>query len=654
MEKKRIVVLGGGYAGVHAAKVLHKAFKKHQDKVEITLIDRHLHHTLMTELHEIAGNRVGEASVKISFNRIFAGKMVNVVQDDITDIDFKAQKLTGKQDSYSYDQLIIGTGAQTADFGIPGIKEHAFSLWGLDDALRIRCHIEHIVKEAANEFDPEKRAAMLTFSVAGGGFTGVEMMGELIEWLPILCKDNGIDFKKEVKLILCEAMGNILNMLPEGPRGKAVNYMEKKGVEIRLNNCIVRADENGYTNKEGQEVKTKTLIWTCGVRGTSFCERLELTDGKIGRKLVNEYMQTPDYQNVYLAGDGMWFLENNKAVPQIVEAAEQTAKTAADGVIFNIKTELGLKAEAPKPFKSNFHGFMVSIGGKYAVSHTAGISMSGFFAQAIKHMVNMYYQFGVVGVNGVWAYLKHEILGIKHKRSLIGGMASYKVPSYWTTFLRMFLGVMWLIEGIGKITEGWLTDTTGSKVYWGAPTDAAATVAGAVAGAADAVAAASEEVVETAVDTAVQAGTVVAKAVKQFAPPLLAQPLELYTWINTTFVAQAPYFFQLMIVLAEVGVGLCFIGGLFTFPAAIVSLGLSFMFLIGAMAGKEILWYMAVSIVMLGGAGKAFGLDYWVMPYVKKLWNKTPFAKKTYLYLDEPEYTRKQMAKKLSRGKGTK
>ncbi|MGE4467682.1 FAD-dependent oxidoreductase, partial [Sphaerochaeta sp.] len=97
MDKKQIVILGGGYAGVHAAKALHKAFKKQKDKVEITLIDKNSYHTLMTELHEVAGNRVDEESVKISYDRIFSGKMVNVVQDKITNIDFKKQVLTGEK-----------------------------------------------------------------------------------------------------------------------------------------------------------------------------------------------------------------------------------------------------------------------------------------------------------------------------------------------------------------------------------------------------------------------------------------------------------------------------------------------------------------------------------------------------------------------------
>ena len=671
MDKKRIVVLGGGYAGVHAAKRLHKGLKKYKDKVEITLIDRHKDHILMTELHEVAGNRVDEASVKISFNRIFAGKNVNVVRDEIKTIDFKKQVLHGSAASYPYDQIIIATGAESTDFNIPGVKENSFYLWSLQDALDIKRHIIDIVRKASYEKDPTERKEMLTFVVAGGGFTGVELVGELIEWLPILCKEFGVDHD-EVTLMNVEALGNILNMLPDKPRNKAIAYMEKKGVIIRTQSLIVKADEKSFTIKDGTVFKTRTLVWTCGVRGTTFCNSLDIADGKVQRKKVDEFMKSPDYDNVYLAGDGIWFMEDGRPVPQIVEAAEQTAATAADGIIFNIKKDFGVEGKPVAPFKSAFHGYMVSIGGRYAVSYNMGMALSGFFAQAVKHLVNMYYQFGVCGANGAWAYFKHEILNIKHRRSLIGGLATYKPQAYWFTFLRMYLGVMWLIEGIGKIKEGWLTDSTGSKVYWGPP-----------AGGGDAVSAASgaweggEAVVETVVEavggvsvasasyagTAAQTATeavagastaavdATGEAVKQFAPPLLKEPLMIFTWMNENMVALAPYFFQIMITLAELGIGLMFIGGFLTGPAAVVSLGLSTMFLIGALAGKEILWYMAVSIIMIGGAGRAFGLDYWVMPWIKKTWNKIPLAKKIYFFMDEPEFTQKQMERKLAKHK---
>jgi len=654
VDKKRIVVLGGGYAGVHAAKRLAKKLKKLKDKVEITLIDRNKHHILMTELHEVAGNRVDEESVKISFDRIFAGKRVNVVRDEIITIDFKKQILQGSKDSYPYDQIIIASGAESTDFNIPGIKENAFSLWSLDDVIRIKHHIRETIRAASYISDPIKRKEKLTFVVAGGGFTGVELTGELIEWLPILCEEHGVDYN-DVTLMNIEALNNILTMLAEKPRNKALAYMKKKGVIVRNNSLIVKANEGSITLKDGTVIKTHTLIWTCGIRGTKFCHELDLTDGRVQRKQVDKFMKSPDYDNVYLAGDGVWFLEDNHPIPQIVEAAEQTAATAADGIIYNIKKEFNIDAKPVKPFKSNFHGYMVSIGGKYAVSHTAGMSLSGFPAMAMKHLVNMYYQAGVCGINGAWGYLKHEILNIKNKRSLIGGFAAYKVQGYWFAFLRIYLGIMWLIEGIGKIKEGWLSDTTGSKVYWGSSSDNASDALSAASSVGSEAATKAVETVSAAstavADTVSQTSTAVSESVQQFAPPLLDQPLALFTWMNDNLVALAPYFFQIIITLSEVGIGLALIGGLFTAPAAVVSLGLSTMFLIGALAGKEILWYMAVSIVMIGGAGRAFGLDYWVMPWIKKTWNKIPIAKKLYIFMDEPAFTKKQMKRRLAKNK---
>ncbi len=593
----------------------------------------------MTELHEIAGNRVEEESVKISFDRIFGGKRVNFVRDEIKTIDFKEQVVHGNKASYPYDQIIIATGAESTDFNIPGVKEHAFYAWGLEDVLRIKRHIKDTVREASYITDRDERKEKLTFVVAGGGFTGVEITGELLEWIPLLCKEYGVDYN-EVTLMNIEALDTILRILPEKPRNKAIAYMEKHGVIVRANSLIVKADDKSITLKDGTVIKTQTLIWTCGIRGTTFCHELDLTDGKVQRKQVDKFMKSPDYDNVYLAGDGVWFMENGRPIPQIVEAAEQTAATAADSIVYTIKKEFGVDAKPVKPFKSNFHGYMVSIGGRYAVSHTGGISMSGFPAMALKHLVNIYYQSGVCGINGGWNYFKHEILNIKNNRSLIGGFAAYKYQAYWLAFLRIFLGIMWLIEGIGKVTGGWLSDTTGSKVYWG-PSKG---------GEGDAVSAASE-VWDAGAEAVTETAAVVGEAVQQFAPPLLKEPLALFTWMNDNLVALAPYLFQIMITVAEVGVGIALILGFLTAPAAVVSLGLSTMFLIGALAGKEILWYMAVSIVMIGGAGRAFGLDYWVMPWIKKTWNKIPFAKRLYIFMDEPEFTKKQMERRLAKHK---
>ncbi len=646
---KKIVILGGGYAGVHAGKIFHKAFKKDKD-VEITLIDKNRYHTLMTELHEIAGSRVDRSCVRISFDRIFSGKKVNVVQDEIVRLAPEENALYSEDRKYEYDYLLMGTGAEPTDFGIPGVKEHSFPLWSFKNAVRIRDHITEVFRKASVEKDIEKRKTLMTFAVAGGGFTGVEMVGELIEQLPLLCEEYHID-PDEVELINVEGLPDILNMIPEGPREKAKNYMKKKGVKILLNSLITRAEPDSFTLKDGTTINCNTLIWTCGVKGSEFGGSTGLEIGHVDRLRVDKKMKTPDHDNIYLAGDAIWLLEDERPVPQIVEAAEQTAAVAAHNII-HAMTGKGKEEE----FKSNFHGFMVSIGGKYAVSHTGGFSMSGFPAMAIKHLVNVYYLHTVAGVNAWWNYLKHEIFGIENKRSLLGGLVSAKINGLWALPLRLWLGLMWVIEGANKIGEGWFNVEKGSSSAWmfssgviqaglpvadagSAASEAAAeteAVVETVQQAADAVSAASEAVVETA-----QAAEKVWGPLWDLSSPILSWDNPLVTWFRQTFMdgmaAYIPFnIFQIMVVSVEMALGLALMGGLFTFPAAGVSIIMCIVFTLSGLFSWSQLWFIFGAVVLLGGAGRSLGLDYWAMPWLKKAWNGTALAQKSYLYFGEP------------------
>ena len=176
---KRVVVLGAGYAGVAAALTLHKKLKK--EDVSISIIDKHDRHTLLTELHEVAGNRVDEESVKIYLKDIFKYTKVDIIQDEINNIDFDGQVLTSESNKYPYDYLVVGCGSEPAYFGIEGMEEHSFTLWSLDDAKKINKHIRTMFELASRETNKEIRKELLTIVVGGGGFTGIEMMGELID-----------------------------------------------------------------------------------------------------------------------------------------------------------------------------------------------------------------------------------------------------------------------------------------------------------------------------------------------------------------------------------------------------------------------------------------------------------------------------------------
>ena len=759
-DTTRIVVLGGGYGGVQATKMLHRVFAKHRD-IEITLIDKNPFQTLMTELHEVACGRVEPESVLISYRKIFGATRVSVVSDGIKTIDFEKKKLVSDTASYDYDYLLIGVGAEPEDFGLPGVRENAYMLWSFDDALALRRHIEDVFREAAAEKDPAKRAELLTFVVAGAGFTGIEVAGELKDQRRVMCQTHHID-ESEVRIIVVEALGWILPNLPPKLQAKARRCLERRGVEFMLRSPILGAEKGKVLLAGNASIPTRTFIWTCGIQGKEFAGNLALTKGrcvnracrfsatqstcgvknctfaagqyivgKRGRLLVNEYMQSIDYSNVYVVGDVSWYLEGGKVLPQIVETAVQTAETAAHNIA------AAIEHGQMKAFHSNYHGIMVSLGAFSGVAHVMGVSLTGIFAIGVKHLINMVHLFTVAGVNQVWEYVKHEFLDIKNQRSFIGGLAAYKVRGYWPLLLRVWLGFMWVVEATNKMTEGWLDFSSGqSKTGWmfspgviqagvkgvetggtgakgaaqaaqaavaatsgsSAATGAAANASGAVAATSGASAAtgaaanaggavaatsgasaatgaaanASGAVAATsgasaATGAAANAGGAAATSAAPAATAaastgvahtaaqahavtgpwldtthnILDPSWGIVTWFRHTFMdgifAHLHYtIFQVLIVFMELLIGLALFGGFFTWFAAVASIGLCIIFTLSGMFAWNQAWFIFAAIVMMGGAGRAFGVDSFTVPLFKRWWNGTKIARRTRFYADEP------------------
>ena len=553
---KKIVILGAGYAGVHAAKKLAKKYKKNND-VEITLIDKNPFHTLMTELHEVAGGRVSEDSVKIELSKIFHRTKVNVVVDYIENVDTDKKLVTTKKGEFDYDYLIIGTGSEPAFFGVPGVKENGFTLWSLDDALKIRKHIQERFKAASYEGNEKKRREMLTFIVAGSGFTGIEMAGELLEWKTKLAHDYRVD-ESEVRLVVVEAMSTILNMLDRKQADKAEKYMVKHGVEILKDSPIVEVTPNSIKLKSGEEIATQTLIWTCGVQANQEAKEYGLKTVRAGRLETNEYMEAVGKEGVYVVGDIAYFEEEaGKPNPQIVEAAEQTANTAVKNIVASIEN-----SDKKTAFKSNYHGFMVSIGGRYGVANLMGVKLSGFIAMVMKHLVNMYYLFGVNDVNAVYCYLQHEFFGMKDRRSIMRGHLSSKGNRLWLVPLRVFIGCLWLIEGLKKLfgeklfeaNLNAITNFDFDKVKLAIGSDSwvkAGNINMPFSWLQDATASAS-----AATDTATE-----------YAKPILSEIPKFYEAIMKIMIPnpEMAVLFQTMVVILEIGMGLALIVGLFTF-----------------------------------------------------------------------------------------
>lgn len=591
MTKQNIVIVGAGYAGVSATKFLAKKFKKDTD-VTITLIDRHSYHTMMTELHEVAGGRVEPEAIQYDLQRLFSRKKnVKLVTDTVTGIDKENKVVKTLAGSYPFDQLILGMGGEPNDFGTPGVKENGFTLWSFDDAVKIRHHIEATVAKAAIEPDAEVRKAMLTFVVCGSGFTGIEMVGELIDWKDRLAKDAKID-PDEITLMVVEAMPTILNMLSRNDAAKAERYLEKKNVQLLLNSPIVEVAADHIKLKDGSEVPTHTLIWTAGVKATSDAADFGLEAARGSRLVANEYMQAKGYEdkNIYIIGDLVYYEETpNTPTPQIVQAAEQTGHTAAANIVADIK---GGEKHA---FKGNYQGFMVSIGAKWGVANLFDkIHLSGFLAIIMKHIVNLKYFFDIRSGYYMFQYIMHEIFHIKDDRSVARGHTSRYGNVLWSVPLRVFYGMVWLVESMKKIVGNgdylkpstwfgdgsWFTDKVVFPFPWlqeqvttGA-SQATETATTAASGAADAAASGGA-------DAATQAAHFGLSYAYGETPMQVFDHMP--KWFESVMKFMMPnqevaLFMQKFMTIVEVCIALALIAGLFTWLSSAATIGLTIAF----------------------------------------------------------------------------
>ncbi len=626
---KKIIILGGGYAGILTAKKIEKLVKKNkmQKEVTIKLIDRNPYHTMLTELHEVAAGRVEENAIKMELKKIFAGRNVEVVLDTITKMDIANKKLIGSE-TYEYDYLVVATGSKQSFFGIDSAKENAFPLWGFDDAVAIKRHVRDLFAKASFETDIEKRRDLLNFHIVGGGFTGVEMAGELAEWTPYLCDEFYID-RDEVSVTLVEGTDRILDFVSDKSRNRSVKRLEKIGVNVITNTFVINVEKDSVTLKEDNKecvVKSSTVIWSAGIEGSDVVKSSGITAelSKNNRIETNSYLQTLNDDSIYVVGDNLHFVPEGQEspVPQMVENAEHSAGTAAHNLVSDL-----VGKDNKKEYKPTFHGAMLCIGGRYGQAYVGTpkrmFSLPSFFAMLSKHFINLIYFVQVLGWNKVWSYLKHEIFQIKRNRSFVGGhFANYK-PTFWSLPLRLFLGLMWFTEGIIKLEKVW--DNPKNIFLFSIPEDMLV----------DGITSSSPWIANSVVPQIFHHIEEYALT-SVYSLPIPAFMVPMVDWSMETFIIPIAPLFQGFMVISEVIIGLCLIAGLFTSFASLFSVVLCIMIYMSGMATKEIIWYglAGLSLISIGGTGHGFSLDYYVMPWLKKMGKKNKFIKKWYLYND--------------------
>lgn len=681
---KKVVVLGAGYAGILTAKKLEKKFRKmNLDKeVSISIVDRHPYHTMLTELHEVAAGRVEEDSIRISLKKVFAGRNVNIITDAISSISIDEKKLTGSRGDYEYDYLVLAAGSKPTFFGVAGAEEYSYKLWSYEDAIRLKERIHEVFRKAACEPDEEKKRLLLTFYVVGAGFTGVEMAGELAEYVPFLCEEYEIN-PSLVSMNNVDVLDRAVPILPEKLSAKVEKRLTKKGVNVQMKTNVVAIGEDYIElkcNGQNKRYPAGTVVWTAGIESSDITEEAakDLEVMGRGRIQTDSFLRSTLHKHVYVVGDNMMYVPQGeeKPVPQMVENCEQSADTAAHNIVCAI-TGKGEMEE----YKPSFHGVMVSVGGRYGVARVGlpnlMFSLCSFLAMFAKHFINVVYFVQVLGWNKIWSYVCHEFFTIRHCRSFLGGHFSNRTPSFLLMPLRVWLGAVWVFEGIMKIVEGWMGKPMLSGFFSGANqffnnilAPYGVTGIGGMASAADAVASATSEAgtaaagaadaVASATGAAGAAGEAVANGIAVFsyhilglfdatfvsAKALTGATLADYAFkidfapmnwfVNNVIIPNGglQLFMQRAIVIAEILIGLALIGGLFNFLSSAASLVLEVMFVCTTGLYLSTFWMIFAAIAVLVGGGRTLGLDYYFMPWLKKQWKKLPFIRKWYLYND--------------------
>lgn len=627
---KNIVIVGAGYAGVTAARSLAKTFKKN-DEVTITLIDKNSFHTYMTELHEVAAGRVEPEAIKYDLQRIFKKyPKVDLVTDKVVSIDYDKKVVVAEHQNLPFDYLLLAMGGEANDFGIQGVKEHGFTLWSIEAAEQLHDHIVDACYRAMREHDEAKRRALLTFTVIGAGFTGIEMVGELIDWVPILAKQFKLD-PKEFSLKVVEAMPKILNMVTDKEQVKATKYLEKNGVELVLNDGVTSVTEDALHLSSGRTIPTYTSIWTAGVQATTDAANFDIEKARAGRLVANEFMEAKGKENVYVAGDLVYFEESEgRPTPQIVQAAEQTGHTAAKNIAAAIT---GGEKHA---YKGKYDGFMVSIGAKYTVAYVYDkYHVSGFIASAMKHFTNLLYFFTISSFYNIFAYLRHEFFDIKDGRNMFGSHTSSKGNRMWLVPLRVFYGSVWLFEGVKKAfglfgTNSWFGDKIVFPFPW-------------LQEVAEATSGASEAATETvsAASGAAEATTEAAHQIFSLSYAYGEEPMQVLKEMPDWFAAIMKFmipnqdvalFMQKFMTVVEIAIGLALIAGAFVWLVSAITASFVVMFSLSGMFYWVNIWFIPVAIALMGGAGRSFGLDYWIMPWLGQFLDKWIYGTPRHIY----------------------
>lgn len=398
-----VVVIGAGFAGLRAARTLRRA------AVDVVLVDRHNYHVFQPLLYQVATAGLEPEEIAKPVRAILRNqKNLDFRLLEVTGIDFAARRVLTNDKPISYDYLIIAVGARTSYFGLTDVERHAFALKDIADAVRMRNHVLECFERAMLEPDAERRRALLTFVVVGGGPTGVEMAGALSELVRlVLVKDYPRLNLKDVRILLLEAGDRLLAAMPPRLSEAAARTLWRKHVEVRHGATVSGYDGTCARLKSGEIIPAETMVWAAGVQVAELVGNLGLPTAKLGRVPVEPTLQLAAHPEVFIVGDAVYLEAQHIPLPMMAPPAMQMGETAATSIRRMIAGKPAVAFQYRDP------GTLATIGRNAAVARIHGISFTGFPAWVVWLVVHILQLIGFrnklfVLINWAWDYFFYD------------------------------------------------------------------------------------------------------------------------------------------------------------------------------------------------------------------------------------------------------
>ncbi|CAN5192811.1 NAD(P)/FAD-dependent oxidoreductase [soil metagenome] len=356
---KKVVIIGGGFAGIRAAKILGSA------PVSIFLVDRKNHHTFQPLLYQVATATLSPADIAQPIRAILQKqKNTCVIMDEVTSIDVEKKSVSLKNEgALPYDYLVLATGATHSYFGHNEWEQFAPGLKTIEDALRIRGRTFSVFEEAERDMVRTNTHKPLNFVVIGAGPTGVEVAGALADTCQVYLRDEfrHIDTTK-ARVILLEAMPKILGPYPEDLSASAFRQLKDCGVEVMTNTQVTDVKES-YVMTSAGKIDAAVIIWAAGVQASPLGKDLGFPLDRRGCVMVDQFLNPPGHPEVFICGDLAHFEQDGKPLPGVAQTAMQMGIHAAEQI------KLDLDNKPRKPFKYFDKGDMATIGRMRAVAN---------------------------------------------------------------------------------------------------------------------------------------------------------------------------------------------------------------------------------------------------------------------------------------------